>query len=247
MNTNLSQHHHDSTLIAGAALTLAVASLLAAPLAHSQSATPAANPSVAMAAAAPVAAPRADATVNELMRFSDSGSRAIQEIRGARFAIFNGDPKLAMELMDKAKTDVATAEKEAPTFRLTTTLAANGEPVAADSEQAKALSVPVDGQIVLADDFVVTPEKKASIDKANEAFKKGDQKQAIEELRLGEVDVSYTRTMMPLALTQKRLASAIKFVRDGKYYEANLALKSIEDGVGFESVALTELPKKAGS
>jgi len=79
MNTNLSQHHHDSTLIAGAALTLAVASLLAAPLAHSQSATPAANPSVAMAAAAPVAAPRADATVNELMRFSDSGSRAIQD------------------------------------------------------------------------------------------------------------------------------------------------------------------------
>ncbi len=63
----------------------------------------------------------------------------------------------------------------------------------------KALSVPVDGQIVLADDFVVTPEKKASIDKANEAVKKGDQKQAI------------------------------------------------EDGVGFESVAPTELPKKAGS
>jgi YfdX protein len=247
MNRNPTQHHHDRTRFAGTAVALAIASLLAAPLAHSQSATPAAEPAASMAAAEPAAAPETDATANELMKFSDAGNRAIREIRGARVAIFNGDPKSAMELMAGAKNDVAAAEKEAPTFGMTTTLAANGKPVATDSEQAKAISVPVDGQIVLADDFVVTPEKKSSIDKANAAFKQGDRKQAIEELRLAEIDVSYTRLMMPLAPTQKRLASAIKLVHDGKYYEANLALKSIEDGFGVETVALTELPKKTGS
>ncbi len=250
MKRTTTQYRLDKRHFVMPALALAIASLLAAPLAYSQSATPAAKPAAPATAAKPAAAPKMDAAAKpdagakDLMKFSEDGNRALREIRGARIAIFNGDPKNAMELMAKAKTDVAAAEKEAPTFSVKTTVTEKGKPVATEAEQMKAVNVPVDGQIVLADTFVATPEKKARIDKANESFKKGDQKQAIEELRQGEIDVSYTRLMMPLASTHKRLDSAIKLAQDGKYYEANLSLKAIEDGLGFESVTLTETPKK---
>lgn len=69
--------------------------------------------------------------------------------------------------------------------------------------------VSVDGQITLADDFVMTPEKQAHVAKANEHLKNGDQTKALEELRLGEIDVNYTRIWMPLASTEKHLDQAV--------------------------------------
>ena len=43
-----------------------------------------------------------------LTKFSQAGNSAIQAIRGARLAIFDGDPKAAKEMVEKAKTSVDT-------------------------------------------------------------------------------------------------------------------------------------------
>ena len=103
--------------------------------------------------------------------------------------------------------------------------------------------IPIDGQISLADTYVPTPEKKEHIAKANEHFKSGRAKEAVEELRLGEIDVTYTRVMMPLTATKKCLADAMQLATEHKYYEANLSLKAAEDGVIVDSVGLAEVPQ----
>jgi hypothetical protein len=87
------------------------------------------------------------------------------------------------------------------------------------------------------------------VDKANESFKKGDHATGLQELRLGEIDVNYTRWWLPIAPTETHLDQAIKLARESKYYEANLALKAIEDSVTIDSISFSDLttPTKRAS
>jgi len=82
--------------------------------------------------------------------------------------------------------------------------------------------------------------KSARIDKANEHFKNGKAKEALEELRLGDISVLYTRAWMPIAAANKQIEHATKLMNDHKYYEANLALKAIGDTITVDSVAINE-------
>jgi cellobiose-specific phosphotransferase system component IIA len=186
----------------------------------------------------------AEPEVQAVTMFSQAGNAAIQAIRGARLAIFNGDPNAAKQLLDKAKTSVETAAKDAPMFNTKTTMSVQGKVIGSADQETKAALVPVEGQVVQVDDFVLTPEKQGHIDKANEHFKKGESKQALDELHLADIDVNYSRVWMPISGAQNHLDAAIKLANEGKYYEANLALKAIEDSLTTESVTLAEAPKK---
>jgi hypothetical protein len=233
-------------LLASSAFALVLASsLLALPAsAETAKSAPKSAATTSAPAAASTSAPAAKSAAQSdalsIMRYSQDGSRAIREIGLARVAIFNGDPKLASDLIAKAKASVAKAEQEAPTFTLKVSDVANGKGVGTASEPGKAQMVPVDGDLVLAEDFVPTPEKRARIDKANEHFRNGKAKEALEELRLGDISVMYTRAWMPLAAANKHLDQATKFMGAHKYYEANLALKAIGDSITVDSVAINE-------
>ena len=223
--------------LAAPVLALAFGSFLLSQPALAETAKSAPEP-----AAATAAPEKPDAQA--IMRFSQDGNDAIREISAARVAIFNGDVKLASEMIAKAKASVGKAELEAPTFTVKVTTSVEGKELGSKTETDKAEMVPVDGQLVLADDFVPTPEKQKRIAAANEHFKNGKNKEALEELRLGEVEVMYNRVWMPLASTTKHLDQAAKLMDDHKYYEANLALKAIGDSLTVDSVSLTEVPKK---
>ena len=240
-------------LLASSAAALALASSLFALPASAESAKnapkPAANttaPAATTTAPAAAADAKADAKTEaksealSIMRYSEDGGRAIREIGAARVAIFNGDTKLASELIIRAKASVAKAEQEAPTFKVQTE--ESGKAGAAN-ETVKAPMVPVDGDLVLAEDFVPTPDKRARIEKANEHFKNGNAKDALEELRLGDIAVMYTRAWMPLAAAAKHLDQAVKYMDAQKYYEANLSLKAIGDSITVDSVAINEAVK----
>lgn len=240
-------------LLASSAAALALASSLFALPASAESAKnapkPTANttaPAATTTAPAAVADAKADAKSEaksealSIMRYSEDGGRAIREIGAARVAIFNGDTKLASELIIRAKASVAKAEQEAPTFKVQTE--ESGKAGAAN-ETVKAPMVPVDGDLVLAEDFVPTPDKRARIEKANEHFKNGNAKDALEELRLGDIAVMYTRAWMPLAAAAKHLDQAVKYMDAQKYYEANLSLKAIGDSITVDSVAINEAVK----
>ena len=244
-------------LLASSAAALALASSLFALPALAESAKnapkPAANttaPAATTTAPAAAADAKADAKTEaksevksealSIMRYSEDGGRAIREIGAARVAIFNGDTKLASELITRAKASVAKAEQEAPTFKVQND--ESGKAGAAN-ETVKAPMVPVDGDLVLAEDFVPTPDKRARIEKANEHFKNGNARDALEELRLGDIAVMYTRAWMPLAAAAKHLDQAVKYMDAQKYYEANLSLKAIGDSITVDSVAINEAVK----
>jgi len=215
------------------------------------------------AAACPSA--KVNAATQELMKVSKDGFMAMRAVRAARIAIFDGEPKVAMEMLGRANkaldaaskdeamliADMKTLAGKKAAHGTTTTgdKAAHGTTTAGDkaahgtttAAATKAMIwIPIDGQIALADTYVPTPEKKEHIAKANEHFKNSRAKEAIEELRLGEINVTYTRVMMPLTATKKCLADAMQLAKEQKYYEANLALKAAEDGVILDSVSLAD-------
>ena len=106
--------------------------------------------------------------------------------------------------------------------------------------------VPVDGQILLADNFVATPEKTVALKKANDHLGKGEHQKAVDVLKLASIDVSFSRVMMPLAATQNHIQTAMDLIAKKQYYEANLALKAVEDGVKTDTVSLVETAPQAG-
>ena len=103
--------------------------------------------------------------------------------------------------------------------------------------------IPIDGDIAVADTYVGTDEKQKHIDKANEHLKAGRSSEALEELKLAEVDVVFSRVLLPLESTKKRVADAEKLVNDHKYYEANLCLKAAEDAIVVDAIDLVGKPK----
>ena len=187
-------------------------------------------------------APAKNGLTQDLMKVSDDGYSAIRAIHLARIAIFNGDTKTAQEMLDKAKKDLDAATTDAQTFAADNKAADHGKNTDDKSASDKMDLIPIDGEVAIADTFVPSPEKKKHIDKANEHLKTGHSKQAIEELQLGEIDVVFTRAMLPLESTKKRVADAEKLAGDHKYYEANLALKAAEEGIVIDAVDLIGTP-----
>jgi hypothetical protein len=171
---------------------------------------------------------KAAETKPDAMKVATDGFDAMRAIHDARVAIFNGDPKVCEEMLTKASASLAKTSKD--------------ETVA----KVKGDMIPIDGSMALSDTFVPSAEKAAHIAKANEHLKAGDAKKGLEELKLGEIDVNFSRVLMPLKETETRLASATSLSKAQKYYEANLALKAAEDGIVLDSVSLLEFPKAEG-
>ena len=96
----------------------------------------------------------------------------------------------------------------------------------------------INASIALSEDYVATPEKESAIQSANEKLAKGDQKGAIDTLRLAGIGVIENQYLMPLNQTRKAVAQAQKLLKAGKYYEANLVLKGAEEGIVVDSEML---------
>jgi hypothetical protein len=108
--------------------------------------------------------------------------------------------------------------------------------------------LPVDAQLVLADDFVArSKDQSKAIDEANQHLQKGDRQGAVGRLKLAGVDVDFTMAVVPLAKTTQEVDQAAKLIADGQYYQANVALKQAEDGVRFDVIDATAVPKVAAA
>ncbi|MGD9544202.1 MAG: YfdX family protein [Methylocystis sp.] len=185
-------------------------------------------------------APKDDAAERAMMRLSQDGFSAVRAVRAARIALFNGKPEFVSQLLDSAEASLRAAEKEAPSFTVKVSETINGKSEETSTQSQKIDLIPIDATLALADDYVPTDDKKAHIAKANEHLKKGEQKAAMEELRLAEVALNYTRILMPIEATKKHVDQAVQLLGEHKYYEANLALKAVEDGLTVETVNLIE-------
>lgn len=193
------------------------------------------------------AASKAGSTEHNLMKLSHDGHDAMRAVRGARMAIFNGEPEMVTKMLEEAKNSLDAAEEEAPKYSISTEIRVDGTRVENSEISGKVDMIAIDGEISVADNFVVTPEKTGHVDKANEHFKTGEHKEALEQLRLAEIDVSYVRAMISLSATKKHVETAIALEAEHRYYEANLALKAAEEGLVFDTVTLVEVPKEDGA
>ena len=153
-----------------------------------------------------------------IVRLSEEGSKVARDISLARVAIFDGQPQEAVKLIDEAKTTLVAAGKDADKLAIK-------KPDKSDEPM-----IPIDARLTMADDFVLTAEKKEKIDKVNEHLRKGETKQALEVLRPADVKLTLTTLFMPLEATSKAVDQAANLMAQNKYYEANLALKKAEDG-----------------
>lgn len=178
----------------------------------------------------------------EVMKVSQDGFAAMRSIRAARVAIFNGEPEVANEMLNKAKTNLQTAYNDASSFFKNKKMMTKGKTFGNNPQNAKMDWIPIDGQVALAETYVPSPGKAEHITKANKFFKNGQSKEAIKELQLGEIDVNYTCVLMPWEATMKCVTEACQLADEHKYYEANLALKTAEDGLIIDSVSLMETP-----
>jgi hypothetical protein len=161
---------------------------------------------------------------------SQDGYQAVRDMSMARVAIFQGDTQAASELLRRAERAIDVVDRAA----------------AVRATDVKNVAVVIDSKLVVADNFVDTPKKRTHIAKANEHIAQGRSKEAHEELRLAEVDAALTQVLMPLDTTRRHLNAAITLLTAKQYYEANLALKAVEDGLLTETVAVREtLPPTA--
>jgi len=182
-------------------------------------------------------APAKDQTTNEqtekdFVKVSEDALTSIRDVHGARLAIINGRPDRARTFVDAAVMRIGAAVQHAEKFALDTK-----EPKADDSY------VPFDASLTVLNAFEPTAEKEKHIAKANEHLHKGEKKDAIEELKLAEIDVAVTTSMIPVEFAKEHIDLAAKLVGERKYYEANLALKAVDDAVVVETFAIDAVPK----
>jgi TolA-binding protein len=173
----------------------------------------------------------------EKLKLSQEGHDVYRAVRGARVAIFNSDINTAIKLVETAQSDMKTMSAQAPKYATEIDTVSEGPKVETTHWIA------VDGTVSVSDDFVATPEKATHLQNANAHLKDGKHAEAMEQLKLADVDVGFTRLMLPMEATDGNLNTTADMLKAGKYYEANVALKAIEDSMRTDTVSVFERAK----
>jgi hypothetical protein len=186
---------------------------------------------------ASTAASAKDQTTNkaeekDFMKVSEDALMSMRNLHSARLAIFNGLPERAQTFADAAETRIGMTVKDADKYALDTKA-----PKEDDSY------VPFDASLTVMDTFKPTAENAKHIAKANEHLHKGEKKEALDALKSGEIDVAVTTSMVPVQFAKEHIDEAAKLIGEGKYYEANLALKAVDDAVVIDTFAIDAVPK----
>lgn len=205
------------------------------------------------AAPAPTTQQKAEAA-RDFMKLSTDGAVAFRALHLARLAIFEADPVAAKKLIADTRAALAKAKLDSTAFmkveaELKAPKGMNVAPTATPSTASgpAVAWLPIDGQLTLGEDFVATPAKAAAVAEANKRLEKGQRKEAIEKLKLADVNVMFAMALAPLDRTIADVDMAAKLMDEGKYYEANAAMKKAEDGVRYDSMAAIAVPEKSGA
>jgi hypothetical protein len=170
---------------------------------------------------------------DDLAKVSNDAMIAMRNINNARLAIFDGEPDEAQTYIDAATTRIHATEKDAAKY-------------AVDTKQKKKPNdtyVVYDETLIVDDKYVPTEKKAKHIANADKHIHHGNKSAAIEEMKLANIAVSIDMHLVPVKFAEHEISTASKLVDSGKYYEANLALKSVQDSVISEIVSSEGKPK----
>ena len=161
-----------------------------------------------------------------------------RRFRGACLAIFNGPPAMAQVYADAAAKRAEAALKDVERCAL------DIKKPLEDGDEC----VPFNASLVVAESFVPDAAKSKDITKANKHLHEDETKKAMEALKLVGIDVALTTELVPLKWAKAHVNNAARLIGDAKYYEANLALKTVDDALVFETIDVDALQKtKSGS
>jgi hypothetical protein len=207
----------------------------------------------ALAADTPVTPPSSgqQTASRDFGKLSIDGGQAVRDLRLARLAIFDGKTAQSKTLLEGARTALNKAKSADSVFTKAEADLKPGPGMKQNAPEDKKPGttpvawIPVDGQMTLAEDYVASPEKAAGVAKADTELKSGRKTAALDTLKLANVDVYFVEEVAPLDATISGVDKALQLVDQGHYYEANQVLKSVEDGIRFDSDMLSARPDKA--
>lgn len=99
-------------------------------------------------------------------------------------------------------------------------------------------------RLALFNNDIEAAKGRQALDQANDLIQQGAPDDAVELLRLASVDVNVTVAMLPVVSTTGQLEAAATLIDDGKYFDANVALKAIEDSVILRRFSIDEIPQQ---
>lgn len=225
-------------LLAGTLAAIPLAGL-AEPAANSPAAPAAAAPApvpAPKAAAQPSAQPAAPSASQDLVTTVDDALKAMREIRAARLALFDGNTGAAGPMVTAAAADMTAAQKAEKDYG-----------IASKSGTPDTVYLPIETSIALAEGFTATPDTKGPVKAANDQMAKGNTRAAAETLKAANIDVAVSVALVPAGFALTHLTDAEALIKDGKYYEANLALKAVEDLVVVDTWSLADVPQQTGA
>ena len=199
----------------------------------------------APAFAADAVSPAQQSADHDFGKLSKDGTKAFREIRDARVEIFEGDVASAKKDIAEASTEMQTATTDNTAFDKAESdiKTPSGMTKTASASTTPVTWLPVGGAMTLDEDYVAKPDKSKSVDKADAQLKAGDHKAALDTLKLADVDVNFVAELAPLKATVDGVAKAQQLADAGHYFQANQALKAVEDGVRFDDESFVATPK----
>ncbi len=171
------------------------------------------------------------------LKLTQDGYDAYRDISATRVAIFNANVTGAKALLDDAKQKLLKLSDNAAEATIEEmTTSGTDKPVITHW-------VSGDGKVDVVDDYQADDVKMAHVKAANEKLMAGEHQKAAEELKLANIDVTYSRLLMPLEATLTDVNKAIDMIGKGRIYEANVVLKGAENAFKWNTVSVLEAPK----
>jgi hypothetical protein len=157
----------------------------------------------------------------DLINVSEDALKTMRDVGSARLAIFNGLPKQAQVYIDAAVTRSAAALRDADKYALD---------IKASKKDGEKF-VPFNAGLTVAEALEPGKEKQEHTARGNRHLRKDETQKAMEDLKVDEIDVAVTADLLPIQMAKTHIEDAARLIGEGKYYEANLALKAVQDSV----------------
>jgi hypothetical protein len=168
----------------------------------------------------------------DLIRVSEDALKTMRDVGSARLALFNGLPGQAQVYIDAAVTRSAAALRDADKYALD---------IKASKKDGEKY-VPFNAGLTVAETLEPGKEKQKHTAGANRHLNKGESKKAMETLKVDEIDFAIATELLPIQTAKTQIEDAARLIGEGKYYEANLALKAVQDSVVTEILDADAVP-----
>jgi len=173
-------------------------------------------------------------TQDSFLKTADEALEAVTQVHSARLALFNNEPDAAADHVRAAKSALTDTESDLSALLMR-------DFTLVDTENNY---LPFDMSMSLTEDFDATEENKLALQRAYGLFESAEPEDAIEVLRVAEIDVRVSAAMLPFEATLTRLDDALGNIGDKDYFDANLDLKAIEDSVIVNTFSIDAVPQQ---